>query len=146
MKISLELRRASDEAVLWGPQVYDREVKDVFAIHSEIAGEVARVLQARERQGTFAGAQFMTKNPRANELFARLQNDYDKTSSLDRAFVYAWTGDRDRAIAEYQRLIGVAWSGLNIHHMKRAASFAPVRDDPRFQALLADPKNTTPLF
>jgi TolB-like protein len=76
VKITLELRRASDEAVLWGPQVYERELKEVFAIQSEIAGDVARVLQARQRKGTFGGAEFMTRDPHVYDLFVRLQKDY----------------------------------------------------------------------
>lgn len=64
------------------------------------------------------------------------------------AFVYAWTGDKNRAIEEYARLLRVPNpnSELNVHEMKRSPAFAPLRDDPRFQALLADPKNNAPLF
>jgi len=62
------------------------------------------------------------------------------------AFLYAWTGNKDRAIAEYTRLLRVPFSRLNIHEMKHDPRHAPLRDDPRFQALLADPKNNAPLF
>ena len=76
------------------------------------------------------------------------------TRSLSMAFVYAWTGDKERAIAEYARLLRVPVSvsyvvnenGLNVHEMKRCPSYAPLRGDPRFEALLNDPKNNAPLF
>ena len=66
-------------------------------------------------------------------------------SSRSLAFVYAWTGDKDRALAEYARLLRVP-SGLNVHEMRRSPEYFPLRGDPRFEALLNDPKNNAPLF
>jgi TolB-like protein/Tfp pilus assembly protein PilF len=74
--------------------------------------------------------------------------------SLSLAFVYAWTGDKEGAIAEYTRLLRLPISvsylnkevGLNVHDMKRCPAYAPLRGDPRFEALLNDPKNNAPLF
>ena len=72
------------------------------------------------------------------------------------AFVKAWTGDKDAAIAAYARLLRVpygSWSAGNsisslttVHKMKHDARYAPLRGDPRFEALLNDPKNNAPLF
>ena len=70
VRIQLDLRRASDEELLWA-QTYDRELSDVFAIQGDIADEVARVLQARAAGGLLAGAQFMTKDPRAYDLYLK---------------------------------------------------------------------------
>jgi len=66
------------------------------------------------------------------------------------AFVYVWTGDKDRAIAEYSRLLrgtpGGRFNELNVYMLRHGPWAFPLRDDPRFQALLADPKSNAPLF
>ncbi len=61
------------------------------------------------------------------------------------AQVYAWTGDKDRAMAEAARLLRTPY-GLNVHFARITPLWLPLRDDPRFEALLADPKNNAPLF
>jgi TolB-like protein/Flp pilus assembly protein TadD len=71
------------------------------------------------------------------------------------ALVYAWCGDKDSAIAEYTQLFripyGISGSAGNfprasIHTMRLDPTYAPLRDDPRWEALLSDPKNNQPLF
>ena len=61
------------------------------------------------------------------------------------AFVYGWTGDKDHALAEYAYLLRSP-SFMNVHEMRSAPHYAPLRGDPRFEALLNDPKNNAPLF
>ena len=73
----------------------------------------------------------------------------DFTANL--AAVYAWTGDKDRAIAEITRLLHIPThsngaSVINIHALRVSPQFFPLRGDPRFEALLKDPKNNEPLF
>jgi tetratricopeptide (TPR) repeat protein len=83
---------------------------------------------------------------RAMELMPESQ---DAWTGPEHAAVYAFVcsraGDRDRAIAEYARLLRRP-GPLNVHEMKRRGRYEPLRDDPRFQALLNDPKNNEPLF
>ena len=67
----------------------------------------------------------------------------NKSATL--AQVYAWTGDKDRALAEVARLLRTPY-GLNIHTTRIDPIWLPLRGDPRFEALLTDPKNNAPLF
>jgi TolB-like protein/Flp pilus assembly protein TadD len=62
------------------------------------------------------------------------------------AMVYAWIGDKDHALAELTRLVRVPYGIVSVHALRADAAFAPLRGDPRFEALLADPKNHAPLF
>ncbi len=62
-----------------------------------------------------------------------------------RARVYAWIGDKDRAIDEIARLLRIP-SSLNVHLLRVEPAYASLRGDPRWEALLADPKNNAPLF
>ena len=57
-----------------------------------------------------------------------------------------WTGNKDHALAEYARLLRLPGVNLNVHRMKENPFYAPLRGDPRFEALLNDPKNNGPLF
>jgi TolB-like protein len=70
VRIQLELRRGSDEALLWSP-TYNRELKDALGIQSEVAAEVARLLQARQMTGTSASAKLSTTNPQAYDFFLK---------------------------------------------------------------------------
>ncbi len=59
------------------------------------------------------------------------------------ALAFAWAGDKERALAEFERLLHVPW-GMNIYAGR--VSWRPLRDDPRFKALIGDPKNNEPIF
>jgi tetratricopeptide (TPR) repeat protein len=74
-------------------------------------------------------------------------------AEMSAAFVYAWTGEKARAVDAYARLLsrpselsGQTNNTLNVHVMRRGVWYAPLRGDPRFEALLNDPKNNAPLF
>ena len=62
-----------------------------------------------------------------------------------RIWFYALIGDKDRAIA------GIADAlkrpgFINVWDLRFHPHYTKLRGDPRFEALLADPKNDAPLF
>ncbi len=62
--------------------------------------------------------------------------------------VYTLIGDKERAIAELAWLLRApSPDGYpNVHEMRLSYWYAPLRGDPRFEALMNDPKNNEPLF
>lgn len=105
-----------------------------------LAGEVAAVLQHKDQ-----ALHCMSKLSEMRDTRLRpAQFAADKTSTL--AFVYAWLGDKPRAVAEYEKLFRMPFSGLSVHELRRNPRYLPLRVDPRFDALLNDPKNNAPLF
>jgi TolB-like protein len=61
------------------------------------------------------------------------------------AYVLAWTGDKAAACAELRQLLATGGQ-LSVPSLKNGPWFAPLKGDPAFEALLADPKNKAPLF
>ena len=70
--------------------------------------------------------------------------------ALFHASVLAQVGEKDRALAEFTRLINVPYTGANVHVARNGiwfnASFRALRGDPKFEALLNDPANNAPVF
>jgi tetratricopeptide (TPR) repeat protein len=60
-------------------------------------------------------------------------------------WVYALTGDKDRAIAEVARTVQTP-NLFSVHRIWNDAACFSLREDPRFKALINDPKNNAPLF
>jgi hypothetical protein len=55
---------------------------------------------------------------------------------VDRAAVYAQVGERERALAEIERLLREP-SRLSVALLRLDPSWAALRDDPRFERILA---------
>jgi tetratricopeptide (TPR) repeat protein len=65
--------------------------------------------------------------------------------SVARATILAWAGEKDQALAELARLAHTPY-GIDVNIARNDSSWLPLRDDPRFKAILDDPQNTAPLF
>ena len=71
---------------------------------------------------------------------------------LNFAITKAWIGDHDGAIADLERLLKTptrtifVQGVLNVHQLRASPAVAPLKGNPHFEALLADPKNNAPLF
>jgi TolB-like protein/Tfp pilus assembly protein PilF len=65
--------------------------------------------------------------------------------SLNYASTLAWVGEKDRALTELARLLRTPY-GENIYTAKASLNWLPLRGDPRFEALVNDPKNNAPMF
>jgi TolB-like protein len=67
-----------------------------------------------------------------------------------RALIYSWVGEKDRAFAEFKRLVsvpeGVVFAPLNDFNLRHYPAYFPLRHDARIEALALDPKNSKPLF
>jgi tetratricopeptide (TPR) repeat protein len=62
------------------------------------------------------------------------------------ADVYAWTGHKDQAMDLLSHLVRVPCSYMSLPLLRHDFMLTPLRGDPRFEALLNDPKNKAPLF
>ncbi|MDQ5981118.1 MAG: TolB amino-terminal protein, partial [Verrucomicrobiota bacterium] len=65
--------------------------------------------------------------------------------SLQEALILAALGEKDRALAEVARLLRTPGKA-NVHELRHNVDWHPLQGDPRFEALLNDPKNNEPLF
>ena len=119
VRVNVQLIDASTDSHLWA-KTYDRDLKDVFAIQSEIAQLIADSLQAKlspEEANTMASAP--TKDPEAYDLF--LKGEYEQRAALN-----ALTPDLfDQAIAWYNEAIAhdpkfaLAMARLAVCRMRR---------------------------
>jgi TolB-like protein/Tfp pilus assembly protein PilF len=64
--------------------------------------------------------------------------------SISYGSTLAWVGDKDAALAELARLLRTPYAE-NIYQAKYGTNWFPLRGDPRFEALVNDPKNNAPM-
>jgi hypothetical protein len=104
---------------------------------------IAEALLGRRDEALAAARKAVALRPSARDAY--LGPDFQ----ISLAAVHAWTGDHDEAFAELTRLLRVpvsGYEGFGVHARRVHPHFAPLRGDPRFEALLEDPKNNAPLF
>jgi tetratricopeptide (TPR) repeat protein len=93
-----------------------------------------------DREGALAAA------AKATELVPESNDAVDgPQKAVDRAQIFAWVGEKDKALSELARLLRVPY-GANVHNELHDPGWLPLRDDPRFKALLDDPKNNEPIL
>jgi TolB-like protein len=64
--------------------------------------------------------------------------------SATRAKILAWLGDKETALAEFGRLLRTPY-GPTVNGDRFDPGWTPLHGDPRYKALLSDPKNNAPL-
>ncbi len=67
------------------------------------------------------------------------------SNSAELAKALLWLGDKDAALAELDRLLKKP-TNLWVNAMRTSVEWMALRGEPRFQAILSDPKNAAPLF
>jgi TolB-like protein len=93
-----------------------------------------------DRAGALAAA------ARVAELVPESKDAVDgPVRSLACAQILAWAGDKEKAFSELSRLLHVPY-GANVHNELHDPGWLPLHDDPRFRALLDDPRNNEPMF
>jgi TolB-like protein len=91
-------------------------------------------------------------------VHALLENKPQAAAAADRArqlapwmsfaSFHCWIGDRDAALADLVRTVpgGGDPHETNVYELRRQIGLWPLWNDPRFKALLGDPKNNAPRF
>ena len=144
VRITPQLIRVSDDTHLWADE-YDRDLADVFAVQSDIAGQVVRALgvtlSARERRLVEVPP---TRNPEAYQLYLRglRMLDTPATNSFENTLL---TG------ADLMHRAGELDPGFALAHAREAWALAfnyyvggPVADRERARAALAKAQAVAP--
>ena len=134
---------------------------DTTALRARIEGPLAEWRERTEREPTnviawsYAGVmaallgdarEAVESVRKATELMPVTRDAIDGPDQrIWLAGVYAVTGDKDRAIAELARYFEHP-GRHSVASIRSLPDFARIRGDPRFEALLDDPKNNAPLF
>ena len=126
-------------------------VQDIFLTKTaELADVVLPAAAAwAETEGTVTNSERRVQRVRkAMELVPESLDAITGPGSYHRslAFCYAWTGDKTRAIEEYAKVFPQPGGSMNVHAFRRGYYYTPLRGDPRWEAVLNDPKNNAPLF
>ena len=115
-----ELVRQPDNAILWAE----------LSLANALLGNRDETLRSAKRSAELL--------PESRDAVAGPAN------SVTCAYAFAWIGEKDRAMAEFERLLRVPFGNVNIYSSR--ASWRPLRDEPRFKALVSDLRNNDPLY
>jgi len=132
VRVNVQLIKAATDAHLWA-ETYDRDIKDIFAVESEIAQNVAEALRARLLpEETARVTRIPTKNPQAYDQF--LKAEY----FLNQLF---WTNAKDpgeiarKAETSYERAIAAdpdfALAYAQLSYLKATAYWFGIDPSPQ---------------
>jgi len=117
VRVSAQLIDAKSDKHLWAKS-YDRELKDIFAIQSELATEIARQLKVSlDPQDQKRLAKRPTDNLEAYDLFLRAQEIRNQTVGSIR--IISTTNERIALLSKAVALdpnFGLAWAKLAAEH------------------------------
>jgi len=103
----------------------------------------AQLAYARAKLGDRAGALAARQKAMVDPIISRSFSD---------SYFHAWLGNKDEALAALARQLssgsgfGSGINNLSVHRLRHGLFLWPLLGDPRFEALLNDPKNNQPLF
>jgi serine/threonine protein kinase/Tfp pilus assembly protein PilF len=141
VKIITALYNAQVNKRLWGAS-YDREMKDIFAIQSDVAEQIAAALQAtlsaderaniqQEPTQSVAAYDFYLRGWGLYQLYQKDENEkaidlFKQAIAADPKFALAYTGLADAYIERVQRFHGEDfWSDSAIDLCQQAVSLGP---------------------
>ena len=147
IRISARLERVSDGFRVWY-QTYDRPAKDLSTVQSELAGAVARSLQANSGRGAaprhvpngeahelFMRGSFET-DQRTPESIARGEQDLQRAVQIDPEYALAWNG---LGVAKYNLSIALGRNRTPEELAEATALYHKALDlDPRLSTTRAN--------
>ena len=79
---------------------------------------------------------------------ARALMEKSNLNGSDLVPIYAWMGEKELALSKLAEVIRLPTTPdfQREHSLRHTIIFWPLQGDPRFEALLNDPKNKVPLF
>jgi TolB-like protein/Tfp pilus assembly protein PilF len=119
VRVTVQLIRGATDSHVWA-ETYDRKLTDIFAVESEIAGTIARSLQAKlTPHEQKAVAVKPTENTAAYEEYLHGQALLNRATFLP--------GDHDEMIKHFSRAVeldpkfALGWSFLSVAHSRKYA-------------------------
>lgn len=142
LRVQVRLVDARDGSTRWS-QTYDRQLRDVFAVQSDIAGAVARELDLRLSPGAVARMRRgTTRNVLAYELYLRGSDRTLLRSDSAQRIAY----DYFRQAVALDSTFAAAWAGLaRMHSARRTARTSTAQRERDTETALAYAKKAVAL-
>jgi len=143
LRITVQLIDAKTDEHIWA-ESYDRSIKDIFDVQSQVASQIAGTLQAELSSGEKEGlTRLTTKNPEAYNAY--LQGRYflqlHTREDLEKATVYF------KQAIQFDPLYAQPWAGLSqVHSTQADMGILPIEEGYKLakaeaeQTLKLDPK------